>query len=82
MFELPKIGKKAIELPHFPTAHQAFIFRAYEYFPPEKIADILGTTPENIIRAAGELGLPDFPQREKWIKNGYITIIKRMWHKI
>jgi len=80
MFELPKIGKKAIELPHFPTAHQAFIFRAYEYFPPEKIADILGTTPENIIRAAGELGLPDFPQREKWIKNGYITIIKRMWH--
>lgn len=80
MFKLPKIGKKAIELSHFPAMHQAFIFRAYEYFPPEKIADVLGTTSENVIRAAHDLGLPDFPQKEKWIKNGYITIIRRMWH--
>ena len=37
-FALPKIGKAPIPFPHFPTKHQAFIFRAYEYCTPEKIA--------------------------------------------
>ena len=80
IFELPKLGRDAIPLGHFPTKHQAFIFRAYEYIPPKKIADLIGTTEENIIAAAREMGLPDYDPGEIWLERGYITIIRRMWH--
>ena len=80
IFELPHLGREAIPLGHFPTKHQAFIFRAYEYVPPKKIADLIGTTEENIIAAAHEMGLPDYAPGEIWLERGYITIIRRMWH--
>lgn len=80
MFELPKIGKEAVQLDHFPTRHQAFIFRAYEFISPKKIAEILKTTEENIRRAAEEMGLPDYNPGSIWMNRGYITIIRRLWH--
>jgi len=80
IFSLPKEGKKALSLPHFPTKAQAFIFRAYEYVPANKIAEILGTTEENVIRAAQDMGLPDYAPGDVWLERGYITIIRRMWH--
>jgi hypothetical protein len=39
-YTLPIEGKEAVLLPHFPTAHQAFIFRAYEYVGAERIARV------------------------------------------
>lgn len=80
VISLPELGKKALDLPHFPTKHQAFIFRAYEYIPAEKIAEILRTSTENVIRAAEEMGLPDYAPGTLWLERGYITIIRRMWH--
>lgn len=80
IFSLPKEGKKALSLPHFPTKAQTFIFRAYEYVPANKIAEILGTTEENVIRAAHDMGLPDYAPGNVWLERGYITIIRRMWH--
>lgn len=79
-FTLPKVGKKAIEFTHFPTLHQSFIFRAYEYVPAKKLAEILNTTEENIHNAAKDMGLPRFEPQDMWLKKGYITIIRRMWH--
>ena len=80
MYTLPKIGKPAIALGHFPTRYQAFIFRAYEYVPAEKIAEILGTTVEKVISSAREMGLSDPCPDDTWLSRGYITIIRRMWH--
>lgn len=80
IFSLPKEGKAALAFPHFPTKAQAFIFRAYEYVPANKIAEILGTTAENVIRAAQDMGLPDYAPGNIWLERGYITIIRRMWH--
>jgi len=80
IFSLPKEGQRALDLLHFPTKHQAFIFRAYEYVPMSRIAKILGTTEENVIRAADEMGLPDYAPGNIWLERGYITIIRRMWH--
>lgn len=80
IYSLPELDKPAIEMAHFPTRHQAFIFRAYEYVPVEKIACILKTTPENVRRAASDMGLPDYDPGELWLERGYITIIRRMWH--
>lgn len=80
IYKLPKIGADAIALSHFPTRHQAFIFRASEYVPKELIARVLKTSVENVTRAAEEMGLPDYDPGELWLKRGYITIIRRMWH--
>ena len=80
MFKLPQLGKDAIPLPHFPTKHQAFIFRAYEYVPPEKIAQILGTTGEKVRQAALDMGLTKACDSNIWLEKGYITIIRRLWH--
>lgn len=79
-YSFPKLGREAIEFSHFPTKHQAFIFRAYEYVPADRIAKILGTTAENVVRAAEEMGLPDYAPGDIWLARGYITIIRRMWH--
>ncbi|MBQ8310695.1 MAG: hypothetical protein IJX80_06760 [Clostridia bacterium] len=54
---LPKIGQSALPLPHFPTRHQAFIFRASEYVSAEKFSKILHTTVENVIDADNEMGV-------------------------
>ena len=72
--------RDAVKLTHFPTRHQAFIFRAYEYVPVEKIAKILKTTAQNVRQAAHDMGLPDYDPSQTWLKRGYITIIRRMWH--
>ena len=80
LYSLPKVGTAAIELSHFPTKHQAFIFRAYEYIPIDRIAKVLGTDVETVRHAAGEMGLPDYAPGDLWLRRGYITIIRRMWH--
>ncbi len=79
-YSLPSLGEDAIRLPHFPTRHQAFIFRACEYVPMEKIAEILRTDVERVRQAARDMGLPDYAPGNSWLKKGYITIIRRMWH--
>ena len=79
-FTLPKLGKEAIRFPHFPTLHQAFIFRAYEYVPVAKIAAILGTTEDNVLKAAQDMGLMHPCATDNWLKRGYITIIRSLWH--
>ena len=48
LYSLPAVDKDAIILSHFPTRHQAFIFRACEYVPTETIARILNTNEENV----------------------------------
>ncbi len=80
LYSLPAPDKEALELSHFPTKHQAFIFRAYEYVPADRIAKVLGTSRENVIRAAEDMGLPNYDPGDIWLKRGYITIIRGMWH--
>lgn len=77
---LPKIGKPAIPFLHFPTKHQAFIFRAYEYVSPEAIAELIHATPDQIRAAALEMGLTKECTDNVWLEKGYITIIRKLWH--
>ncbi|MBE6705859.1 MAG: hypothetical protein E7583_11390, partial [Ruminococcaceae bacterium] len=78
--KLPPLGKKPVDLLHFPTMQQAFIFRAYEYVPVSKIAKLLDTSEDNIRNAASEMGLKRECTSDIWLKKGYITIVRRMWH--
>ena len=79
-FELPKLGKAPTPFPHFPTKECAFVFRALEFFTYEKIAKLLGTTPENIRDLGLAMGIKEDQKQDIWIKKGYITIIRAMWH--
>ena len=80
IYSLPELDKEAIPLSHFPTKHQAFIFRAYEYVPAQRIAEVLETTAGNVRRSAHDMGLPEYEPGDVWLKKGYITIIRSMWH--
>ena len=79
-FVLPKLGEDAIALSHFPSRHQAFIFRAWEYVSAEKIAQILRVSVDVVRREADLMGLPELDVGDVWLTKGYITIIRRLWH--
>ncbi len=67
-------------LPHFPTAHQAVIFRLWESVPAERIASVLGCDEKFVVSSARDMALG--PQRDTglWRERGYITIIRAVWH--
>lgn len=79
-FELPKIGKKPVDFLHFPTKECTFVFRALEFFTYEKIAKFLKTTPENIKELGDAMGIYEDQKSDVWMRKGYITIIRAMWH--
>lgn len=78
---LPKIVDKGeLELLHFPTRMQAFVFRNWEIVPAKKIAEVLNTSEENVKAIAYQMGLDEQGDVSVWLKKGYITIIKQNWH--
>lgn len=45
-FELPKLSKVPVSIPHFPTTECSFVFRTIKFFTYEKIAKVLDTRVE------------------------------------
>jgi hypothetical protein len=70
-----------IEVKHFPDRLHAFIWRNWEMVSLERMAEILGTTPEKVRQMGESMGLPAHrtPPPE-YQQRGYITIIRRNWH--
>lgn len=80
--ELPTgSARPAIPLKHFPDRLHAFVWRNWELIPRERMAEVLGTTPENVRDIGVSMGLPAHvrPPAE-YLQRGYITIIRRNWH--
>ena len=70
-----------VQLPHFPTRFQAVLWRNWGLVPPEKLAQLLQCTVDNILKSAEELGLPVPPEvNPKWVTHGYLTLIRNNWH--
>ena len=66
---------------HFPTVQQAFIWRNWEMFPAEKLAEVLRTDAKNVLEMAAAMGLRTPPVvNGDWLKKGYNTIIRANWH--
>ena len=72
-------GKK-LNIPHFPTAYQALIFRLWEMVSADKIAEVIQTSVENVNNAAEKLGLTKQQNTDMWMTRGYISIIKQVWN--
>ncbi len=71
---------KTLKISHFPTSHQALIFRLWEMVPCNKIAEVLKTTEENVTKAASNMGLKKQKNLDKWYTRGYISIIRAVWN--
>ncbi|MGE4563346.1 MAG: hypothetical protein AB7F32_00620 [Victivallaceae bacterium] len=71
----------ALDFAHFPTRFQAVIFRNWELVSPEKLAAVLGGTPEAVLEHAGRLGLRTPPRVcDEFPLRGYVTLIRLNWH--
>lgn len=81
---LPEVKKGVfLNFDHFPTVQQCFVYRNWEMIPAAKLAEVIGTTEDNINSLAYGMGLPKQEYIEpKWMTAGYITIIKANWHLI
>ncbi|MCU0916897.1 MAG: alpha-amylase family protein [Planctomycetes bacterium] len=70
-----------IEFKHFPDRLHAFVWRNWEMAALERMADVLGTTPDKVHTLGESMGLP--PHRTppaEYQQRGYITLIRRNWH--
>lgn len=69
--------------PHFPTRWQAVIWRNWSVATPDRLARVLHAEPDHIVNAGRQMGL-DHPTtsavERRWLKRGYITIIRQNWH--
>lgn len=81
VYVLPEVREgDLLELLHFPTRMQAFVFRNWETVPTERMAEVLGTSVQTVCALAEEMGLPPQGDVSVWMRRGYITIIKQNWH--
>ena len=71
---------KTLKIPHFPTEYQALIFRLWEMVDYRKIAEVIETSEENVLQAAGDLGLGLQKDTHQWKTRGYISILRAVWN--
>jgi len=72
----------AITFDHFPSRLHAFIWRNWPVVPEARLAEVLGTSVENVRSVATSLGLPSQGEiSPRWESpQGYITVLRRNWH--
>src|ERR1019366_2232283 len=67
--------------PHFPDRLHLFIWRNWELANTDRVAKVLGTTPENVLELGASMGLPPKPHlSEDQLRRIYITVIRQNWH--
>jgi hypothetical protein len=72
---------RALDFPHFPDRLHAFVWRNWTLVEPARLAQVLGTSAENVVAIAQSMGLPPpQPIPPEMRVRGYITILRRNWH--
>jgi len=70
-----------VGFPHFPDRLHAFVWRNWPLVPLERMARVVGATPEDIARLGRAMGLGEPPRIPRGQQTrSYLTIIKRNWH--
>ena len=64
----------------FPTEWQTVIFRCYGFVPAKNIARALGCDESIVHKEAQRLGLDKVPEQMIMQVQGYITVIRSLWH--
>lgn len=77
----PTDPRPPVACDHFPDRLHAFVWRNWEMVSLERMAEVLGTTPQKVRDVGLSMGLP--PHRTppaEYQERGYITLIRRNWH--
>jgi len=72
---------KALELPHFPSAYHAFVWRNWEFVGASKMAEVVGATAGDVLRTGRAMGLQGEPGLPGSLKaRAAVSLIRRNWH--
>ena len=63
-----------------PASWQTVLLRNFGLVSNQKLAEVLGTDTETVLREAERLGIEKIEYDSNWKKLGYINIIKNNWH--
>ncbi len=70
-----------IAVPHFPDRLHALVFRNWNVVDTQRIAKVVGATPEQISAIGQSMGLPPpQPVPDEYRQRMYLTVIRRNWH--
>src|SRR5690348_2045015 len=70
-----------VTIPHFPSRLHAYVWRNWQLVPVERLAQVVGAQPDDIMRLGRAMGLPTpRPVGEDQWRRSLITIIRRNWH--
>lgn len=68
---------------YFPTRMHAFIWRNWESVPVDRIAKVLNTNTENVLKEGRSMGLTQHSEPNiDYEQRGYISLIRRNWNLI
>ena len=78
----PLSDQQAIQYDYFPSRLHCFIWRNWTIVPQKKLAEVLGTTEDNVQKTALSMGLRKQGKIDSsWTcSKGYITTLRRNWH--
>ena len=74
-------GLEPLPTDWFPTKAQCFVYRNWDMVTPVRMAYVLDTDEDTILRMAKDMGLGDNTADEAlWRTRGYVTLIRANWH--
>ncbi len=70
-----------VAFPHFPDRVHAVVWRNWQLVPVERVAKVIGATPEEVVQLGKAMGLSGPPViTPDQQRRSYITVIRRNWH--
>ncbi|MBI4556490.1 MAG: hypothetical protein HY706_02815 [Candidatus Hydrogenedentes bacterium] len=80
--ELPQgAAPEPVAIPWFPDRLHAFVWRNWQLAPIERVGEVVGAKPEDVLRMGQAMGLPAPPRiSQDQRRRSFITIIRRNWH--
>lgn len=67
----------------FPDRLSAYVWRNWTMVPKARLAEVIGAKPEDLVRIAAEMGLPDqVSVAPEWDTLGRTSIIRRNWNLV
>ena len=65
----------------FPDRMSAFVWRNWGLVNVDRLAEVVGAKPKDLVAMAEDFGLPAEPRvLPEWKDKGYITVVRRNWH--
>ena len=73
--------KPALGPEPFPDRMSAFVWRNWGLVEVDRLAEVVGAEPKDLVAIAADFGLPSAPRvLTEWRDKGYITVVRRNWH--